>query len=136
MPRIQRPPSAPAIVAGMVNVGGTPLIVVDLTMVLTGEPSRPGFYWNIVRLRHGTPPVGFLVAHADQVVSLNPDDVRAAPAGETLNDCIAGEFDHEGESVHLLDIDRILLERERQVLAALQSECNRRLEDLSVVPDS
>lgn len=132
LPALAQPPQTPPIVAGFLDIGGTATIIVDLAVILGDAPSAPGFYWNIVRMRQDVPPMGYLVERAERVVRISGESIRNVSPDESLNGCVTGEFQDGEDCVHILDVEQILLAKERQVLERLQADYDRRVEMLSV----
>lgn len=79
-------PGAPVIQAGLVNVRGAIVTVLDLHALRTGERAvTPG---SIVLVQHGARPVGLAVDRVQDVRGAAAGD-PAAPAGATVLDAVA-----------------------------------------------
>lgn len=118
-----RPPGAPPALLGFLNLGGSPLPVIEMAALLGRSSSEAGLYSHLIRVRTG---VAFIV---DRVTDLVAAEMRAVADGETLNGSVAGEAEVGGALVHVLALDRLLLAHERHRLAALtEAAAARRLE--------
>jgi len=127
------PPGMPPALAGFLDLGGTAVAVLRTGRLLgLDDEADPELYGHMLLL--GEPCVG-LALMVDRVVA-----VRRVPAGdrrqigpdETFRGCVVGEIADPQGAAHLLSVDRLLSEAERQKLQAFrQAEAGRRalLED-------
>lgn len=118
LPRLWKPPGAPALLAGILNLAGTAVPVVSLrTLFGLGEPPAD-LYQHILHLRRPAQerPLGLLV---DRVIDVATTGAPMPVSGrDTLNGCVMAELPLSGGYVaHLLAADRILLEEEKVRLA-------------------
>ncbi|GJD52278.1 Chemotaxis protein CheW [Methylobacterium crusticola] len=128
LPRLWRPPGAPAALAGFLNLAGAAVPALDLAALFGLAPAsaRDGLYRHLVLLR-GEAPVALLVDRVDDLVRVDPAQVRPVPEGATLNGCVAEEIRLGERLVHGLSPARILLAEERGRLDAATREAQRRL---------
>jgi purine-binding chemotaxis protein CheW len=131
MALLSRPPGMPSLLEGLLNLGGAAVAVVRLDRLLGLPELSVGLYTPLLVLRHAEDRVALLVESVVGLITVRPEDVRPTP-GASLEDCVEGEVDVGGLTVHLLDPDRLLLEKERQCLAefaAAEQGRLRRLEE-------
>jgi purine-binding chemotaxis protein CheW len=133
LPNLAHPPSLPANVEGVVDVGGEAVIVVSLAAIL-GLPEETageegGIYQHLVLLAGDMRGVALRVERVADVRVINEAEVTPA-AGVSLNGCVTGQIELDGERVHLLDANRIFLSAERDWLADLQRKEQARLDAL------
>ncbi|WP_342636507.1 chemotaxis protein CheW [Methylobacterium nonmethylotrophicum] len=129
LPRLWRPPGAPAALAGFLNLAGSAVPVLDLAVLFgLGRPvaARQALYRHLV-LVHGATPQALMVDRAADVVRVAPDQVRPVADAATLNGCVAAEIRLGEGLVHGLSVDRILLAEERVRLAAQTRDAQARL---------
>lgn len=128
VPILERPQGAPTVLAGFLNLGGRPLAVVDLGVVL-GQPTDPdpqNVYRHILRLKRGD--LGLLV---DRVLDLAAfaDSQTAVETAESVNGVIAARLTIAGRLVSLINAPALLLEEERQRLADMAAAAQLRIAD-------
>jgi purine-binding chemotaxis protein CheW len=131
LPRLSRPPSMPATLAGFVNLGGEALPVLALRHLLgltRVAPVEP-LYRHIVVVEDTLPGsrAGLLV---DRVLDLSPMPAGASspvPPEDSLNGCVAAQLATPDGFIHVLDPARILLAREQASLAEMTRKASERL---------
>lgn len=127
-----KPPGSPEALAGFMNLGGQPLAVVHLAVLLGAERS-PGddLYHHVLRLvaRQGATPLGLLV---DRVTDVDARAERLAPleSAQTVNGAVVGNLVMGGELTPLLDWERLLLIEEEKRIEDLASSVRARLAEL------
>lgn len=129
LPRLWRPPGAPAALAGFLNLAGHAVPVLDLASLFgLGRPATAGaaVYSHLVLL-HGETPLALMVDRVADMVRVAPDQVRPVADAATLNGCVAAEIRLGERLVHGLAVDRILLAEEEARLAAQTRDAQARL---------
>ncbi|WP_246736820.1 chemotaxis protein CheW [Methylobacterium sp. DB0501] len=129
LPRLWRPPGAPAALAGFLNLAGSAVPVIDLAILFgLGGPAtaRAAVYRHLVLLQGGT-PLALMVDRVADVTRVAPDQVRSVADAATLNGCVAAEIRVGERLVHGLAVDRILLAEEAARLAAQTRDAQARL---------
>lgn len=126
LPAMKQPPGLPAVLAGFVRLGNEILPVVNLAQLLQLPPQAPSIDQHLILLRHA--PMLCLV---DRVLELCPLPApNPVPTGQTFNDTVVGLLDYQGDSVSLLDSDRLLLETEQARIQDFQHLYAQRLQNL------
>lgn len=127
LPRLHAPPTVGGPVAGLLNLGGEPVPVVDLAVLfgLRDATGTADAYRHVVLARHR--PLGLLVDRALDVVALAPDAARPVETARSLNGCVVAEFAHGQSLIHLLSLERILTVEERTRLDAFAATARKRL---------
>ena len=113
-PVLRPMPGLPAFIAGAFNYHGRVVPVIDLSSLLTGQPSRPLLSTRIVMLNfqpsQGGEPLllGLLAEHATELLSCPSEDVQ--PAGvHGLDTPFAGEVLIRPDGlIQELNVDRLL----------------------------
>lgn len=132
LPELSHPPSLPASVEGVMNLGGEAVLVVDLVRLLDIAPNADidPVYRHVVVLHQDDAAAGLLVDRVEDVTTVADDAIIAADGKTTVNDCITGQVEVGGEIIHVLDADRIFLAAERARLADIQQSEQARLDAL------
>lgn len=127
LPRLHAPPTVGGPVAGLLNLGGEPVPVVDLA-VLFGLRDGAGAedpYRHVVLARFRA--LGLLVDRALDVVAVAPEAMKPVEPARSLNGCVVAEFAHDQNLVHRLSLDRILTLEEQARLDAFAAAAQERL---------
>ena len=132
LPRLDAPPAAGGPVAGLMNLAGEAVPVIDLAVLLglrdAGAPLDPDRHVVVGR----APALGLLVDRALDVVRVPDASLRPAEPGRSLNGCVAAAFPQETGSgtrlVHVLSLARLLTGEERARLDALTARARARLD--------
>lgn len=137
LPRLFRPPTAPPVVAGVMNLRGRPVAVVRLDRLLGLPRLPPGLFAVAVVLRGGGLPSWAIVAQRAVDVGPLPEPVPSAMPPDlrfpdlSFNDCVARmAMSPDGTGlVPVLAVDRLLQRREAQALAAFAGQAAEREEE-------
>ncbi|NQE61214.1 Positive regulator of CheA protein activity (CheW) [Caulobacter sp. RHG1] len=131
--RLDRPPAAPRALAGFLNLGGVPLPVLRLGVLLGGAPPETDdLYSHIVRLKptEDRPSVGLLVERVLDT-AVQPSAAEPVSPDESLNGVVAAQLSINGRFVHGLDAQRLLLAEETVRLAEMTTAMAERLAEWS-----
>lgn len=130
---LDRPPHLPAMVEGILNLGGQAVPILRLDRLMGMEVGRYGMDASILimRPRSESGMLGLLVEHVDGVREVGDFTAMDLPAGQSFNDCLAEVLERDGRSVNLLAWDRILLQQERAALDEFQARTQQRLDALT-----
>jgi purine-binding chemotaxis protein CheW len=125
--QLSTPPGLPSVLAGFLDRMGTaiPILLLDRLFHLPEQPR--GLNTPFILLHGADGPVGFLVGAVRQIVSTTAVNFLPRPEKHLFRDCATATVDLDGELFHLLSPERILLERERRVLAEFQAVAQDRL---------
>jgi purine-binding chemotaxis protein CheW len=126
--RLWRPPGAPALIAGILNLAGEAVPVVSMRALFQLGDEPPGLYAHILLLSSTAQEArhAFLVDRAMDVVAV--DEVQPVAESDSLNGCVIGELPlRDGGVAHLLATDRILMEKEKLRLGQLRQAAQARL---------
>jgi len=132
LPELSRPPSLPASVEGVMNLAGEAVLIVDLVRLLDVAPNEDidPIYRHVIVLSQDDGSSGLLVDRVEDVASVPANAIIAADGATTVNDCVVGQVEIGGETVHVLDAERIFLAAERLRLADIQKSEQARLDAL------
>lgn len=118
LPHLHKLPATGGAIAGLLNLGGAPLIVLDLAQLL-GLREQVAYdpYSHVIALKGER--LALLVDRASDLVEVTSDDLRPVEDEMTLNGCVAQELSREAGLVSVLAPDRIFSVYDRERLAAL-----------------
>jgi purine-binding chemotaxis protein CheW len=122
--RLTRVPRAPAFVAGLINLRGKAIPIIDQRQRFAVAGHGDGARRRIVVVTTNDLQVGFLVDNVSEVVTLASSDLSPAPdLSETaaVIDRVA-MVEREGRLILLVDPKALLDRAERDVLSALSDE--------------
>ena len=128
MATLSRPPSMPPILEGFLNLGGDVLPVLRIAQLFNLPDEPPHLHTPLVVLRCAAGLLGLLVTSVTGVADVPANDIVPMDAGESFNACVESQLTISGETVHLLSVDRLLLEKESRALADFQEAETRRLQ--------
>jgi purine-binding chemotaxis protein CheW len=138
LPRLWRPPGAPASLAGMLNLGGDAVPVLSLRALfqIPGEQA-PNPYQHILLLHGLGETLGLLTDQASDVIYVEKAKLKLLAPAETLNGCAEAELDVGGGIfAHVLSPGRLLLQEERVRLAELRATAAARIAEWSLAADA
>jgi purine-binding chemotaxis protein CheW len=130
LPDLHTPPATGGWLAGFLNLGGTPVPVIDLAPLLGLRPAacNPGLYAHLVLTRGES--LAYLVDRVADLVTVPDSAIRPAEEGGTLNGCVAAELVLGDRLVHALAPERLLTAQERVRVEALAQAAAERLDAL------
>ncbi len=134
MALLSRPPGLPSILDGFLNLQGTTLPVLRLDRLFNLPEQSPGLYTPLVILRNPDPPLALLVDEVNGVFSVSAEDLLPVRETDLFNGCVEAEVVLNGQTVHLLSLERLLLEQERRRIAEFQALEQQRLGELGGSP--
>lgn len=119
LPALLRAPAAAGWIAGLINLGGSAVPVIDLACLLglRDEASPPEVYAHV--LLTDARDLAYLVDRVTDLVTVPEAAIRPAAEAESLNGCVAAELALGAHLVHVLAPDRLLTVRERERVAAM-----------------
>jgi len=130
MAALSRPPAMPSILEGFLNLRGAAVPVVR-TAALLGLPQDPlDLHTTLVIARARELPLALLVDRVAGIISLRPEDLLPIAASDSFNGCVDGRLTMAERTAHVLSLDRLLLEKERQILAQFHAAEDQRLRQL------
>jgi purine-binding chemotaxis protein CheW len=129
MAELSRPPGAPSILAGFLNVAGRAIPVIHVSRLLSLPDVASTLYTPIVLLRGGNPALALWVERVSQIVRVAENSITPLAANHSFNDCAVGVLQQGDGVVVVLSAERILLDKERQCLAELEAREQQRLQE-------
>jgi purine-binding chemotaxis protein CheW len=105
--RATRLPGSPAYVAGLINVRGTIVTVIDLGARLDGNSSLAAD-GSVMLVEHGGKTVGVAVAEVKDVMMLPAESIEHATEGDGADAAIVGLGRMDDKVVIILDIHSII----------------------------
>ena len=114
-------PGAPAGVAGIIDYGGMPVPIIDLSQLLAGRPAHRRLSTRIVLIRWGRASgrqelLGLIAERATDTVRRDPADFRPSGVVRPSPPHLGGVVLDAAGPVHLIDVSTLLPESLRQAL--------------------
>ncbi len=129
LPQLSTPPGMPPALKGFANIAGGAVPVIDTARLLDLEydaGADPLYRHVLIVLADGA-PLGLLVDRVLDVQNADLDGLTPAKPGTALNECVLGDLNREGELIHILDAERVLLAHERARIADLRNAEQERI---------
>jgi purine-binding chemotaxis protein CheW len=132
VPELSRPPGLPAAIEGILNLSGqaVPVLRVDRLLGLTEQSI--GLYSMILIVRAAVGRFAILVDPGSRLVLIPAGSRLPVDGGDCFNACAEATVNIEGDPVPVLSATRMLLEKEKQMLAEFQQAAQRRLGDWGI----
>lgn len=129
-PELATPPGLPAMLEGFLNYGGEILPVLRLDRLFGLPQARTDLYTQVLVLRETEGRLALIVDAVRAVRRVDEALLRPVQGGSVFNDCLDAQLELDGETVHVLAADRVLLQQERERLRQLGEMVESRLADL------
>jgi chemotaxis signal transduction protein len=117
MAALSRPP---------LNVGGTPIPVLRVASLL-GLPQDPLELYTPLVIIRGKQPLALLVKSVTGILSVASHALSPLSSASTFNGCVDGQLTAHDDVVHLIALERLLLEKEQHSVAGFREIETRRL---------
>lgn len=133
MAALARSPGLPPILPGFLNLDGACVPVIDAARLFELPAEAPGLYTPLVVLRQAP-----FALQVDAVLGTHfGDSADLVPVDEAkiFNRCVTAQVETAHGPAHLLAVDRILLEEERQRVEALAERHRKRVQALASEDD-
>ena len=130
MARLFSPPGSPSLLAGFLDLRGFAIPILHLDRLFGLPEQLPGLYTPLIILRNGDSAVGILVEAVQQIFEAPEEAFRPLPENNLFHGCATAAVEVNGDMVYLLSAERILLEKERHILAEFQAMAQERLRNL------
>lgn len=114
-------PQAPSFVAGLMNLHGQAVPVIDLCRLACGRPHAARFDTRILLLdyapREGrTHPLGLIAEKVEGIISIDPEQLNEAGVDNQGAPYLGKVATHGGRIVQLISAERLLTEDVRGIL--------------------
>ncbi|WP_269715622.1 chemotaxis protein CheW [Caulobacter sp. NIBR2454] len=133
VPDLTHPPTAPRALAGVFNLSGEAVATVSLAALFGGE-AQADLYSHLLLVRSGDRRLALLVDRVLDVTPIDPQTLRAADEGESLNGCVVAQLARADGLVPVLSLERLLLAEEKARLADITQAAQARIEEWSPSP--
>lgn len=130
VPLLQPLVAAPPFVEGFFDFQGEPVAAIRLDRLLGLGEDNLGIYTPLLVLGGAARGLALHVAKIDQVIQAEAAAIQPIGPDETLNASVVGRISDGGETIYLLSANELLLEAEREKLAAHAALMRRRLDAL------
>jgi chemotaxis signal transduction protein len=127
-------PGQPSALFGFLNLRGVAIPVVALTRLFGAGNPISDLYAPLIVVRTGNKTLALLADDVDEVFEVDPEDLRPIGEDASFNHCAKAQFTWNDQSVAVLETERLLLAKERECVAELEAEAQRRLSELKTKP--
>ncbi|WP_343207246.1 chemotaxis protein CheW [Azospirillum formosense] len=135
LPRLDRPPAAPAVVAGLFRYQGRAVPVLRLDLLFGFEAAPPELYAPLLLTDWDDRPLALLAERVFNILPVPDAERTPTDTGLTFNGCAVATIPHGTGTATVIDPTRLLTEAEGRLLAAFQAMADERLARLGA-PDS
>jgi purine-binding chemotaxis protein CheW len=130
MAALSRPPGLPSVLAGFLNLGGTAVAVLRLDRLFDLPALTLGRYTPLLLLRNPDSRLALLAEKVSRIHYVAEETIMPVLENQSFNDCVEGVVTVENHVILLLSAERLLLEKEQQILAEFQDREQARLRAL------
>ncbi len=109
-PLLTQMPGSHSMVKGIINIRGTTMSVMDLSMAIGMPPIEDTTNAFLVITEFNRKVQGFLVSSVDRIVNHNWKDILPPPKGHMSSSYLTAVTHLDGELVEILDVERVLAE--------------------------
>ncbi len=127
LPRLDRPPAAPALVAGLFRYQGRAVPVLRLDLLFGFEAAPPELYAPLFLTDWDGRPLALLADRVFNILPVPDAERTAADPGLSFNGCAVATIPHGTGTATVIDPSRLLTEAEDRLLAAFQAIADERL---------
>jgi chemotaxis signal transduction protein len=132
MPTLARPPAAPSILDGFLNLEGAAVAVVRLDVLFGFSRQSLEAYTPLIVLRQVEVPIALMVQRVIGIRSVPSNSVLALQDNDCFNGCIEANIQLDAGVAHVVSVRHLLLERERTTIADFQTLEAMRVHNLEV----
>jgi purine-binding chemotaxis protein CheW len=125
------PPGMPSVLEGFLNLAGHAVPVLRLDRLFGLPAQTMSRYSQLIVLDPSETSSGRFALLADRVSGIAPasaEDLRPVASGSAFNDCAEAVLTRHDAVVHLLSPSRLVLARERRILAEFSAVEQTRLD--------
>ncbi len=132
LPELDPAPGESGLIAGFMNLRGVAVPALDAARLFGLHPPPRTLHTPLVVMRGAR--AALLVDTVVDIARVSPASLMPVPQDSCFNNCTAAQVKGEEGVVNLLSRERLLLEKERQYVAEMQAEAQRRLNELEGRP--
>ena len=130
LPLLSHPPGIPSFLEGFLNLGGQAVPVLNPARLFRLQGPASGPYSHLIVLEKTGTPLALLADRAAGATEVPKESVMPVGQSFSFNDCLEGDTRIGGRTVHMLSVEKLLLEEERRRIAELQAMEQERLREL------
>jgi purine-binding chemotaxis protein CheW len=134
LPELLEPPTRPPFLAGLLNLEGKAVPVVDLARLFGLTHNDAGLYTPVVVIRVSERSVGLLISGVAGLAGVAAESSLPLPLNDSFKGCVTGAFHWHDEGVVVLSPERIFLHQEVSCMETFRELERRRLGALEVAP--
>jgi chemotaxis signal transduction protein len=127
-------PGQPPVLDGFLNLRGCPIPVVRLHSLFGEGYAEPDLYAPIIVIGTGSARVGLLADSVNEILDVETSALEPLGTNHSFNDCAEACFSSAGGRVTVLSPGRLLIAKERECIAALQAQLEKRCAEAEAAP--
>jgi purine-binding chemotaxis protein CheW len=113
---LSRPPVRPPLLEGILNLAGDPVPVVRLDRLLLLPEETPHAGSRLLIVASAEERMALLVDEVQEILELAEEQWMPLSGNHTFNACVTQQAQLASDTVHLVNLERLLLSREREAL--------------------
>lgn len=111
-----RPPGCPPVLEGVLNLAGEAVPVLRLDRLLALPESAARVDSRLVIVADAKGKLALLVDEVVGILELAAGQFLPVSAGDTFNGCVSAQAEFGSEPLYVLNLERLLLNREREAM--------------------
>ena len=125
-------PGQPSTIKGFLNLRGRAVPVIALRRLFGFPGIEAGIHTPLIVMRMGETLMGLLVDRVDEVMTIDPEEIKSLAEHHSLNECAREYVNADAGPIALLDCERLLLAEEEKRIGELQAGVQLRLKALDM----
>ena len=121
IPRLEKPPGLPALFEGLLNLSGEIIPVIKITQLFGMADLKINLYTQILVINAPGGKCALLIDHVEGLIQVLPQNKLKVEAGHSFQGCIESLLQLPDRQVALLNIESLLMERDRELTSQLKA---------------
>lgn len=134
LPLLSHPPGIPSFLEGFLNLEGQAVPVLNLARLFRLQGPKTTPYSHLIVLEKTGAPPAILVDRAAGAREVPKESVMPVGQRRSFNDYLEGDARIGRQTIHILSVEKLLLEEERNRIAEFQAMEQERLRQLKESP--
>jgi len=125
-------PKTPSFLEGFLNLGGTAIPVLNLARLFDLPEKQDHLYTPFIITQTGSSIMGFQVEAVSGIVAICRQHLLSVGEQKAFNDCVEYLAELDEKRIHLLSMDKILIEQETRAVAQFRQMAQERVSRISM----
>ena len=127
LPALSQPPGMPSVLEGIMTLDGVAVPVLRAAKLLGLSAAPDGVYTPAMILKDAR--AALTVERMVDIFRPNPAEIVPAQENHSFNGCLAGVARMKDQEVHILSVEKLLLQEERRRIDEFQALVQKRLNE-------